>query len=540
MIKKITKIKNLGIFKEFNWASTLPEFKRFNLFYGWNGSGKTTLSQLFGAFETGILNDYPDLEYKIQTDNGEFAQNTQLKTQIRVFNRDYISANLDITSSKAKPIYILGEKNKELAEIIKQDEKILYGDPEKKSDIGLIKELELKKKDLEKKETEKGKYFTDVAKIISTNTSGVSARNYRKNNAELSFSKLAAKQLLTDKEIANHALTLKQQEKLALDELSLSYITEEIDQLTLTAELLLKRTVATVVIDRLKENPDISKWVEQGIALHTSLGTATCEFCNQKLPPTRLSELLAFFNEADKKLKDEIDILEKSITQAIKTIENISILDKANLYDELQADYVRKAKAFVNHRAGLIEGILNLNKEVENKKMNTTCSLELVSNVNTTAIVAAAEDLNIEIRKHNAKSGSFAHAKAESITKLENHYLSEIFDDVKNLDIDIVKTTQEIQLLVGGNATESANIGITKIQQRIVENKAKISTSGAACDEINQQLKTFLGRDELTFEVADGGYLIKRKDKIAKNLSEGEKNRRSLCLFYDTPKRSGL
>lgn len=514
MIKKITKIKNLGIFSDNNWASTLPEFKQFNLFYGWNGSGKTTLSQLFGAFEAGLLNDYPDLEYKIQTNNGEFAQNTQLRTQVRVFNRDYIAANLDITSSKAKPIYILGEKNKALAEIIKQDEKILNGDPDNKSDIGLIKELELKKKELERKETERGKCFTDVAKIISTNTSGVSARNYRKNNTELSFSKLATKQLLDEEEITNHGLTLKEQEKPALDELSLSDITKSIDQLTLTAELLLKRTVETVVIDRLKENPDISKWVEQGIALHALHGTVICEFCNQDIPPIRLSELLAFFNEADKKLKDEIDILENAFMQQIKSIDNISILDKANLYDELKADYVHKVGAFITLRAELIESISNLHKEVENKKMNTTNSLELVSNVNTITVIAATEDLNIEIRKHNVKSRNFAQAKAESITKLENHYLSEIFDDVKILDMDIVKITNDIQLLERGNINEPANIGITQMQQRIVENKGKISTSGLACEKINMQLKTFLGRDELTFEVADGGYIIKRRTKL--------------------------
>ena len=51
MITKIEKIKNLGIFTDYKWDSNLPEFKRFNLIYGWNGSGKTTLSQLFDSLE---------------------------------------------------------------------------------------------------------------------------------------------------------------------------------------------------------------------------------------------------------------------------------------------------------------------------------------------------------------------------------------------------------------------------------------------------------------------------------------------------------
>ena len=101
--------------------------------------------------------------------------------------------------------------------------------------------------------------------------------------------------------------------------------------------------------------------------------------------------------------------------------------------------------------------------------------------------------------------------------------MSEIYDDVKLLESDINKLNRKINLLEKGNPKDSKDIGIEMIQQRIIENKNKISTSGAACEEINKQLKTFLGRDELTFEVAKEGYIIKRKGRIAKNLSEGEK-----------------
>ncbi len=59
MITKIEKIKNLGIFTDYKWDSNLPEFKRFNLIYGWNSYGKTTLSQLFDSLEaTRTLEEY--------------------------------------------------------------------------------------------------------------------------------------------------------------------------------------------------------------------------------------------------------------------------------------------------------------------------------------------------------------------------------------------------------------------------------------------------------------------------------------------------
>lgn len=42
MIEKIVNVKNLGIFSDYKWDSTLSYFKRFILIYDENGSGKMT------------------------------------------------------------------------------------------------------------------------------------------------------------------------------------------------------------------------------------------------------------------------------------------------------------------------------------------------------------------------------------------------------------------------------------------------------------------------------------------------------------------
>jgi wobble nucleotide-excising tRNase len=54
MLKKIDFIRNAGLYRSFNWG-TLPELKRFNLFYGWNYSGKTTLSRILQSLERGVV-----------------------------------------------------------------------------------------------------------------------------------------------------------------------------------------------------------------------------------------------------------------------------------------------------------------------------------------------------------------------------------------------------------------------------------------------------------------------------------------------------
>lgn len=104
-IKKINVIKNVAVFKNFSWDSSLKDdggnivyFKNINILYGRNYSGKTTLSRIFRAIETGILSDkYISPEFTINFDDGEIVTYEMLSESnnvIRVFNKDFVSENL--------------------------------------------------------------------------------------------------------------------------------------------------------------------------------------------------------------------------------------------------------------------------------------------------------------------------------------------------------------------------------------------------------------------------------------------------------------
>lgn len=45
MLRRFESIKSCGIFEEYQWNPTVPDFERINLIYGTNGSGKTSLSR---------------------------------------------------------------------------------------------------------------------------------------------------------------------------------------------------------------------------------------------------------------------------------------------------------------------------------------------------------------------------------------------------------------------------------------------------------------------------------------------------------------
>ena len=81
MLKKISSIKNLGVFKDFSWDSqvfnkggAVQKFVDINIIYGRNYSGKTTLSRIARALETGALSD----KYGTPSFQLKFADNSHV------------------------------------------------------------------------------------------------------------------------------------------------------------------------------------------------------------------------------------------------------------------------------------------------------------------------------------------------------------------------------------------------------------------------------------------------------------------------------
>ncbi|CAB1277438.1 conserved protein of unknown function [Candidatus Nitrosacidococcus tergens] len=133
------------------------------------------------------------------------------------------------------------------------------------------------------------------------------------------------------------------------------------------------------------------------------------------------------------------------------------------------------------------------------------------------------DSINKIIEQHNRKSDNFQDEKDEATKSLKTHYLSEIFDEVKGLVREIEECKKEISRIQND---------IEVLNEQITESKNKILSEHKACNTLNKQLQTFLGRNEITFEVApEGGYVIKRNGIIAKNLSEGEKTAIAFVYF---------
>ena len=530
MIKKIGKIKHLGIFGDYSWNSGLAEFKRYNLVYGGNGSGKTTLANLLDALQAGGAEKYPNLEYAIESEEGRIEQGVAYSRNVRVFNKDYIANNIQLLHGKAKPIFILGEDNKKLAEAIEKDEQSL------RERLARLRKVEEDKKT---QEDRIGKHFTDIARSISSNTSGEATRRYNKNNAETAFNALNEKQLLEATDIETNSLTLRQLELGSVEELTIPKVesddegidlADHLTDLVTKGKLLCSKTVASVVIDRLKQNEDISAWVEEGLSLHQKHKSTTCEYCNSAIPEKRINELAQHFNEADKQLKTSIDSLITKLSSVSTVIQIITTVDKANLYKELQSEYEISVEAYATEKASILSAIASFSGVLEAKKSKTTDPVVLDEPLSLEPFCSVINKVNAVAKKHNSKTENFKNEKALAQGRLEKHYLSSIYDDVKGLKVDIQGKANEILTLTNGNP-ETNETGITDLTARITEDKSKISSSHKACKEINDSIRAFLGRNEIVFEIEDEGYVIKRNGIVVEDLSEGEKTAITFVYF---------
>lgn len=527
MLQKISRIKNLGIFADYTWERTLPTFERYNVIYGDNGSGKTTLSRLMDSLSAGGNSEYPKLEYKIEGESGEYVHGSAASRQVRVFNSDYVQANIGQLDGSLKPILVLGEENKALAESLEADEAAM----ERRK--AAIASTEV---GISKLEDTRGKKFSAIASTISEATSGTTARTYRKNNAETAYRGLAATQSLTDDQLNTHRSTVRQEIMEAVSKppslaviLGSRELTLQLqgDSIAGKASELCARSVMAKSIARLRDNSDIALWAEQGLGLHARHQHGQCEFCGQTISEERWRALEAHFSAEDQQLKQEIeDTL--AYSQALRSrIASIALPDRLALYSDFRQRYDAALQIFnravrqAAEELDAVEGSLKVKQAARATVQAFSMKLSLGSV--DSALSAICEILD----EHNAKSAGFDAAKAVARDEIEAHHLLSIKADVVALDEEIARLKGAVQIATDGAEGEPA---LSELQSAIDAKRVQLLNAHKAGAELTGRLQTFLGRSELVFHSSDEGYRVHRNGKPAKKLSEGE--RTAIAFIY--------
>lgn len=516
-IDRISRIKGHRIFRDFSWPSSLPNFSRFNLIYGWNGAGKTTLSNIFRAIEKRATVDEGHLEVVVDGNphQGSAFGGNQGLPKVRVFNREYVEASVFKSggASMMEPIFVLGEDSVEKQKEIER----------------LQNELEKTRLELATAQTAKGgadrrfeAFRSDKAQTIKNllgNEPTSKYRNYNKGDFSVRAEALEAdasssEKLLSEEE--RQTLTQKQLER-PKDKIGAITLTQRnLSELKAKTEKLLSITVVAQTIDRLIDHPSIAAWVETGTHLHNA-GTKKCEFCGNNLPERRLKELEGHFNDQLKKHVAELDEMLSVIADEEAKLDRIQTPIVSQLYSDLTADYnelKNKLNISVSQRRSALQAIKTLVADKRGKPFERVDSSSLASLTDENSPASVIEGVNAIIQKHNRETDDFA-ARIETARKhLEDDFVVGHLPEYKELKQNSSSTASEIS---------RHNAEITTKNSIVAELTREIAQHVRPAEELNRELAMYLGRKELEFKVEGGGYTLVRNGVRANNLSEGEK-----------------
>jgi wobble nucleotide-excising tRNase len=459
----------------------------------------------------------------IQTNSETLTQGKKFAKKIRVFNIDYIQKNIGDFEKPLSHILILGEENKEIASKLEADLKL---ENERKAQI-----TEIEKK-IDNIKSEKSTLFTQIATTIGEAVFGTASRDYRKPQAEAAFAKTDSNALLDEKDLNEHRESIRQKKLPPIDDQVFLYLGEKIENSTLLdfiaklsnrASIILKQTAESVIIERLRENPQISTWVESGLKLHEYHGARNCEFCDQPLLPDRLKLLANYFNKADQEFKIYIDNEINLIKESKSKILNLKMPVPQALYSEMQNSYENLIKEYEVEISSLISQISSIETSLIEKLTlrSSSYNRNLMSDIGP--LVEKIIELEKIINQHNLKTENFTKAQEVAKKKIEQHYLASIKAKVDSLDKQLKQYEEDRRKLIEGDESLPDTRSLIKIEEAIREKRSKISNAHTAGAILSDNLKKFLGRDELRFENSEEGYLVIRKNRPAKKLREGEK-----------------
>ena len=541
MITSIDKIKQFGIYKDFEKTKELQPFCKYNLFYGWNGSGKSTLARLFYSIQKKkIHDDFGGCVFEISLENGNKLTESNIcdfDINIAVFNDDFIKENIDWNET-VKTILIISEEKIEEQKSLKKlqnDQNTLEME---------IREV-LNKIDDSQKEINKFLSFT--AKSIKEQFQVIDTKDnyyfsYNKTRLE-KFIEEYRKELLDEKSMLNPerikliTTSIKPDIKDKIQIPDMRIDSDKLIEARKRINKLLQSSIVTKAIERLANNTKLSNWIEQGLAIHKELNSTTCEFCFQKIPYNRLEELDKHFNKEYYDFRDKLYKAQEWLTD---NRININVLpNPLSLYEELQYEfnqYLEEIKEISDKINSVLQSWIEC---LQKKSVNPFEILNDVEEIPNN-LIAKYNDLafvlqNI-INQHNNKSENFQVETKKQKHKLELHYAAKAIKEFEYFNK--VSKVQELN-----KKKEELINKKNSIKNKILELEKQLSNEVLGAEQFNMQLHKFLGHGEISLQFAEkekGYRIIRTKTNMqAKNLSEGEKTAIAFVYFITKLKENG-
>lgn len=523
-IDKISHIQDLGVFHSFDWPSDLYTFGRFNLIYGWNGSGKTTLSRLFRALETMNTSTIGQVTLSLGGTEIGIEEYTNTTAEIRVFNRDFIIESVfPVSGGDVPPIFVVGRENVEKQ---KQIEEL------KVKRASTQKSLGLERSQKQKLESDFSRFCSDRAKVIKDLLRSPGPNQY--NNYNKSDFQKRAEKMLHDGDKLNQLLNESDRDNLLAKQRSnpkprlqlIEYRLTALKPLTDSISTLLTHTVVSEAIQSLKDDLVTAEWVYRGLELHHDRYADKCLFCNQTLPRERLDALEAHFNSEYEHFLKDLDSQISYLSELKDAAASIKWPNYAELYEDLTAEY-EVAERALHEAVSLTQTYLDSLAQVLIEKKSRIFENQVFGVPVPVFNENAVNSLNEVIHKHNNVCDDFQNRMNNARHRLEAGSVAQELDEY-------IELKSAIQ--VSGGTLSEAEKEINQLNQEILHLEREIVEYRQPAEELNEDLRRYLGHDELRLTIKETGYSITRNNAPAKALSEGEMTAIALLYFLKSLK----
>ena len=519
VIDRISKLKHPGTLHDFTWPQDLPEFGRYNLIYGWNGSGKTTISRLFRALEMQTAPANCEIEFSI---NGTVVRGPdfqQMVLPVRVFNRDFVLANVFQTGGgDVPPILVLGEDSVEKqAQVAKLKASLTEAQTEQhKRQLQKVSD----ENDLDKHCIQKARVVKDTLRSIGQNPyNNYDKSHYQRRTGEMLAAGDAKQYRLDDNTRASLHFQIHEGPKAQIKEIDCTFPT--LPTFADDVSKLLEVSVVSAAITSLQDDQMLSSWVHQGIGLHDLYDVDHCLFCEQTLPQVRLSRLKAHFSTEYDQLIKNIDDKIVLLEQASKDTDSVVLPHNSQFYEDLSKEYESAVGEFKRVWQTASEALAFLVHALTQKKVQIFESSTLGTHPPDLS-VETVEKMNRVVQTHNARCGEFEAQVVTARNGLASDMEAESSEEYKSLANNVVKS----QL-----ATTYASEEVKRIEREIAQLEQEIVEYLRPATELNEDLKKYLGHGELQLAVKETGYEITRNGAPAQSLSEGETTAIALLYF---------
>ena len=525
MFEKISEIKHIGVFQDFEWDRSIVgkngkplNLAAINIFYGQNYSGKTTLSRIFRAIETGQLpaswgsDVHFSLQYKGNTPVTitKSTLNMEGIPPVRVFNRDFVRDNLRFLidqDREIEPFAILGLDNISIQEEIAKIERDL-GSNTPGEETGLYKELAERQEAVKTAECQYVKAEDQLDKRLQREaidkSSGIKYQsqfygdlNYNTAKLKRDIATISRKDYvpLTPRKIAELQAKATEQSKAKVIGLpaKLLDIHQEWNSLYNDSSSLVSQKIGkSDKIQELLLNAALNDWVKRGVQLLG--GQRICAFCGNTISDDRWATIYAHFDEESRKLEAKIDQTLFRIQEFRESLQNIT-LDPQLFYSQYRETLRELLSQWKSHCTALQSNLDALSMKLQKRKENITVDFQLDIPAHTAGLCVSEQCLcilqKIEslVQENNQYGGTIEQERQKAQNALR---LQEVYRFCETIHYaDIVSTNKGFEIAFNTAKQEEKTLRekINKQENLLREQRASLSDETEGARRVNQYLQ---------------------------------------------------